>query len=326
MPGTADAPFRTVQRAVNAADESVTPGADTVHIARGSYSENVVVDDVDSLTIHGNDAVISAPDTTKNAATIRIREGDLTIHNLSTEGGLNGIVARASGSVELRHVTGSSAVGTFDPAGELSGGRGVDINSTPKVGIQGGGALENIGDGLRVRNAHVLEIVGGTYHANDDGLDLENNADVRAVSLTATENRDEGVEVDGSQSVTFIGGIFARNTEAGLDIDDSKYITLIGVLAVGNGEHGLQITAGDDLVENSVIERVSITGSTFTGNTGDGVNIVAEDDGSLVRSVTATGVVSAQNTESGFDITALDFLFRGVRSLFNGDPDNLNNL
>jgi hypothetical protein len=90
-------------------------------------------------------------------------------------------------------------------------------------------------------------------------------------AVTAERNDDEGLEVDGVHSIQLQGGFFNDNSEAGLDIDDSFLIQILDVEARGNGEHGLQVTAGDDGLEYSVIQRVLVVDSIFADNTGDGI-------------------------------------------------------
>ena len=163
-----------------------------------------------------------------------------------------------------------------------------------------------------------------------ESLDLEVVRSILVISPTVDGNLDEGLEVDDSGSIQVIGGTYTNNAEAGMDIDDTTRISVIGVHAIANGEHGLQIEAQEDEDELHTIKRVHVSFSVFSGNVGDGIQIVEEANTS-VQSVIITHVLVANNTELApgegghglfIDISG-ELVLKGVRSIGNDHDDAL---
>lgn len=206
-----------------------------------------------------------------------------------------------------------------------NGQHGLFANRVGTLEVIGGTYDFNLdGDGIHVDRTGSLRVSGGTFSDNDgDGIDIRRTDFTEVNGAQVNRNGNEGIEVDDSGTIRVVGSTFLQNAEEGLDIDDTIEIILVGVLSSGNGfddpddpGSGLQIEAEED----NVTESVLITGSTFSGNAADGIQVVEFD--SQVLQIELRAVTVTDNVESGLDIVIsgqLDMI--AVKSSGNGQED-----
>ncbi len=290
--GTAKAPFGSIQEAIDAA--AARPGADTVSIGRGVYTELLDIDDADALTIKGRGDVTVQFPATQPIQDVIESKGNVTFQNLTVEGP--------------------------NQEGDTSS-RGIDaqdgIVKLLNVRIWGTGS-----DTLRVRDAEKIEIINSLFSQSldGDGIDIEDSGHVRVVHSTVRDNSDEGLEVDNVDSIFVVGGCYTGNGGEGIDIDNSDEIRVVNVVASRNGGSGLQIEAGDDDdADLDIITKISIVGSRFENNSLHGVEIVAAQDG-VIEELELLGNWSVENTDMAFNIGASKVLKAlGNKAWGNGD-------
>ncbi len=338
----------SIQDALDAAADS--PGADTVLLGAGTYTENFTIEDDNALTLIGTGEVtIEAGDADKDV--IKVKGGNVTIQNVSITGGDDGIDANDGDSLTLINVdvsgnddrgveaekVGNVTIRNSNFSGNGGDGIRVDIADTlfitnvsstgngdegvqteemGSVTIRNSNFSDNGGDGIKVEFADAVLITNVSSTGNDDGIDLEVVESITLRNVTVNDNDDEGLEVDDSGSVLVIYGTFNNNSDDGIDIDDTREITLISVDAIGNAGSGFQAEA-----ENVETERITIIDGLFANNGEDGLQFT-EEEGSIGE-VTLTRVVARGNVESGLDISADTVTSRRVVSEDNGEADNL---
>ena len=300
--GSANAPFGTIQEAVDAAAELA--GEDTIQIAAGVYVENVEIDDDDGVTLHGQGDV-----------TIKHPELDPDDEEAEPE---DVIDARGDGDLTLQNI---NVEGLF--IGEDLGGRGIDVRVDGSVTIHNVHVSGTDGDALRTRDFGSLTVKNSSFTSlNADGIDIEDGGSVNISNTDASDNDDEGLEVDDVESIVVSGGNFIGNADDGIDIDNSAEIVVVNVTSMGNGGNGLQVEAGgecdlDDIIDDGcefdvdVIMSVTVVGSFFADNEENGIQIVEgtypadEDDGDpdgIVEAVTLIGNRAMNNAEAGYQV------------------------
>lgn len=313
--GRPNAPFATVERGVAAAAEQT--GDDTVIIRAGNYTENVVINDVDALTLSGRGAEIAAGDD--EAPTLAIVSGDVKIRGLSITGGDPGIEAEPGDDANVSLVLLDCTVGG-------NNGRGVKAEKVDFVRIVGGTYNGNDGDGIKIEKVDTVHVEGAEFVGNDsDGLDLEENGSIALIRLIVKENGDEGIEVDDSESIFVRECQVSDNRDDGLDLDNTAQVKVVNCVSTGNGDggslsgNGLQVEADD---EEFPVDSVVIINSVFSGNRENGIHVV--EDGAVVGLVALTAITVEANQLSGARVEVTgDVRFNQILSNGNGEGDIL---
>jgi hypothetical protein len=286
--GSANAPYVTIQEAVDAA--AMADGDDTIMIAAGKYVENIEIEDDDTVTLKGQGSVvIKHPeidlDNGEEPEDVIEAEGNVTFQNLSVEG-------------------------LF--IGDDLGGRGIDAKDGSftliNVNISG-----TDGDAVRVRDFGSLEIRNSSFSSlNADGIDIEDGGSVHISNTDASNNDDEGLEVDRVDSVDVVGGQFVDNGDDGIDIDSAGVVRVVNVLSEGNAGNGFQAEA------ETVDMAITLIGSRLNNNGENGVQVV--EDGATVLQLTLIANLSTDNVEAAFDLEISGELeSRGNKASGNGD-------
>ena len=348
-------PFLTIQKAIAAA--ALEPGADVIQIAAGQYTENLVIDDADGLTLSGcADAELGA--NPLNDA-VKVSSGDVTITNLAISNGKKGISAGAAASLTLHDlfVTGNLSDGlnavnvadvtvsgcTFQANGgaaikvqfanrlvvshctlEANTGRGIRVDDVRKVVVSHCQILDHGDDGFKMVGkvlspADTSLVIGDTLvsGSGDDGIDLEALGDIRLTNVT----------VEGT-----IG-------DDGVSIDDSSSVSVTGGAYADNHAEGLDIDDVRSIRLVSVMSArnrgglqvtaeggcdvdLSTVGCDFTDNAQDGVSI--RENGSTVQQASLTSVTANDNGGCGLNIVVSGTLkLSAITSEGNGEPDTL---
>ena len=318
--GSANAPFGTIQDAVDAAEELA--GDDTIQIAAGVYEENVEIDDDEGVTLKGHGDV-----------TIKHPELDPDDEEAEPE---DVIDARGDGDLTLQNI---NVVGLN--IGEDLGGRGIDVRVDGSVTLINVNVAGTDGDALRTRDFGSLTVKNSSFSSlNADGIDIEDGGSVIITHTNANDNDNEGLEVDDVESIVVTGGEFNGNGDDGIDIDNSADIRVINVTSLENAGNGLQVEAGgecdtEDIIDDGcefdvdVIMSVTVVGSHFAGNGENGIQIVegtypSDDDAGVpdgvVEALALIGNTASGNTEAGYDIDVTGSVDgRGNRAKDNAD-------
>ncbi len=320
---SASTPFLTIQNAVDQA--AANPGPDLIQIAEGQYSENVVIDDADQLTLSGTRGVtVTGADAKQNV--IYILSGEVTISDLTVTGGRTGIKAEGP---EEDPATWTISLILRDVVVHNAGKNGVSADYVDSLTIVHGRFFANAEDGIKAEGANAVSVSGTVSEENglvkvQDGADIEKVGTVRLEDVTIQGNGDDGLEVDFCGSITVIQGRYCGNGDDGLDIDNTGSISVVGVVALDNPGNGLQVES--ETTEDGAaveIESISIRNCEFAGNTEDGVNIIAGVDGA-VQQLALISITAEDNVQSGVEVAIGGSVkVSALKSANNGAPDVL---
>ena len=296
-PGTLRWPFRTIQAAVDAAEEH--QGKDTVVILPGEYEEAVSISDQYPLVVRGRGAVvIHAPEPPEGGdadPAVAIKESKYVV--------LEGLVFA------------------------LNPDRGVKAKKTGTLVIRNCRFEGNGGDGIKVKESDRLIVQNVVCQGNDDGLDLEEVKQIEVRNTRLYANEDEGLEVDNAEKVIVQRVIACNNGNEGLDIDDSTRIFVTDVYCCRNGGSGFQAESSGD--NPQTVRKLVIMRGIFRDNGAHGIQIMEgedEDTGEKgdIQKVTLYCIVAIGNAESGLDIEFEGQLtLQGIVSVGNGSEDVL---
>jgi predicted outer membrane repeat protein len=166
-----------------------------------------------------------------------------------------------------------------------------------------GGALADFDS-----NSVVLDCIFSGNGANEDGGAVyawQTSLTLTGCTITGNTagfegagvmNWDDGMSVVDSVSVSVDSSTFTNSAADGLDMDDTQSIRLVNVVSTGNGVSGFQVTAE----EHFNIESLSIVGSEFSDNGLDGIWI--KEEGTLVEQVSLSSVTATGNTGRGLNM------------------------
>lgn len=304
-PGTADWPFKTIQKGV----DTVSAGG-TVHVADGTYVEQVVVDGKD-LTLVGAStaAIIQAPDTvptcfTTSAAIKPIvcikNDASVTVDTFTVDGA-------GKGNANVRFV----GVAFNNAAGTVQNSTIKDIRNTPFDGAQHGVAIYayNTDEVERTINVYDNTITGFqknamALNAGDTTplvVDVQRNDVTGAGTTTVTAQN--GIQVWADMG----SGDVAGNTISGIAYDGSGWVAT----SVLNYYADLDITG--NIIDGAHMGIYNIDGAgQLNGNTlniiqtgGYGYGIVATDPPDAVPSPFGVEEMSQAGAQSA-SVAALD--------------------
>lgn len=286
---SADAPFRTIERALEVAG----PGA-TVHIRSGVYHEALVVEDEgDSdrpITIQGvEDGAIL--DGRQDLAIGLWLEGcaGFIVENLEIRNYTDiGIGAYESTGIEMRDlVVHNNGFAVQLKDWELEG-YGIHVDESEGVLVEGSDVYENgpqprpwgvLGTGINtykcvdciVRDNWAHDNTGGGILVEDGERVLVEGNQVTGNYLDATEDEwwDGSIWIDGGHSVTVTNNVFRDNVGPGIQISDEDDQQPYGYVLEGNtstgNTYGLYIWnfGSADLPSEGVLR---MTGNQISGN------------------------------------------------------------
>ena len=273
--------FASIQAALDAA--AAAPGADTVSIGRGTFSENLVIQDQGPLTIRGVGGTGGTYIDGITGITIDILNSpDVEVRNVAVQGGTIGIRSAGVGTLNLQnvralshtmhglHIVSTESViinrGRFDD--NLQNGALVDSAST--VSITNTSMSNNGNDGLQIGSSVVntINISGGSYVGNaDDGVDVKAEI-VQIVRVRSTDNAEDGIQVSDSSSVMLTSVSVERNRDGGIDLDDLGTVVVVNARALDNGS----IERKDGLDARNVVD-LTISRGMYANNTGNGIDL-----------------------------------------------------
>ncbi len=313
--GSIHSPFRTIQRAVNAADESNNPGENNVYINPGRYFENVFISDEDLVRLIGRthnpyDVVIDGDGT----APIDIEGGHVELKYLRTTDGFNGIVGENMYRLDLHHV-----VSNFNEDD------GLDVENTNKVYVSHSKFEKNGDDGVDIYEVNKFHATHSYFDNNEQGLQLFDVGRAEVLYSKARYNRDDGFDVDGGHNVRVIGSYFLDNNDDGADIDNVNYSWFEATHFKDNGENGLE---GFENRMVFLIGSISVRNGDLAD---DGTQVLQQvDDSEIFRGngvalqttdyVKVSGGAYSDNVHDGILMELVNYAdLYGVGAMSNGD-------
>ncbi len=294
----------SIQDALDAA--AASPGADTVLLSPGTYTENFKIEDDDALTLLGTgDVTIQAeePDEGEDPEdVIKVKGGNVTIQNVSITGGDDGIDAQ-DGDLTLIGVDVSENDGRgleSDDMGAVTitnsnfsnnGDDGIKVDGADTVLISNVNASGNGDEGVETEEIGSVTILNSNFSGNDDhGIKVEVADTVSIRNVVSTDNDGDGIKVEEADSV-IIDNFVSTGNDDGIDLECVVSVSIFNVTANDNDDEGLEIDDSDSVL---------VIKGTFNDNGDDGIDI------DNTREITVISVVSTGNTGSGFQVEAKD--------------------
>ena len=230
--------FSSIQSAINSNN---TLDGDTITLADGTYTENVVV--YKKLTIKsvpGANAIVQAADSSNSVFTIV--ESGSTIQNLNIMGAAdsNGIMGYAN-NVNL--------IGNIISANK----NGITLFNSNSATISGNTITNNL-YGIYLYNSTITTISGNTITENWYGMYLYNSTSIGISENNVTSNW-YGITLFYSNSITVYGNNITDNY-CGMSLSDSDSTTIFGNTITNNG-------GGISYYKSN---NTAISGNTITDN------------------------------------------------------------
>ncbi len=322
--GSADAPFRGIQAALDLAGER---GGGLVVVAAGSYPETLVLT-TDHAGVHlaGRcrelvtlDAGVGEDET--SGIDIDVRYGEVGISGLRVAGSSYAGVRVVSGTVGLQGLLaeGNAVSGIFIRRTTLAP-TVVNVDGCDVVANEGGGIVAyDSGTDVSLIDTVVRDNVPDDVLNVGYGLDVWNGASLSAVGCVITGNAQVGVAIDGegsavSLSDTVVGDTFLEEVDqvgVGLAALNGARLTVTSGEVFGNPSSGVVVAdPGTRVVlEDTLFHRAGRPGEH--AGTGVGLQIsdgaVATLDGCTLRGHGARGLaVSGLGTEVSLSKTVVE--------------------
>jgi parallel beta-helix repeat protein len=262
-----------------AAVKSATPG-ETIVLAPGTYTQNIVVSNQSNITIVGaaNQSSILAP--ASGDAIKVVLSSNITIENVwfRSQGSQGRGLAVVGSSVNVQSI---KTDGTLGDGVVTTGyeGRSASLNATSSQfdAVQ-------TGDGLDLQNGSSAIINGSTFNGvgtapgvsqASNGLILSGNATANISNSQFIGNTNTGLGALGTSQVTAQGCTFSSNKLGdGAIFFDQSTANLTGNTFASNGEVFGPTTGLNGLEFNgNFTGNALVSGNVFQGNTGDGIFI-----------------------------------------------------
>jgi len=225
--------FSRIDDAVDAAS-----AGDTILVAPGTYNRRVRVRRVDNLTIDGGGEAIMQVDSDDDA--FRVRESDnVTINGFIINGGERGVRAKRSSGltltnnvmdnveegVRLRECSGANIMSNTVLG--TSRGRGIRIDRSDDVTVDGNVISGAAREGLRAKRANGLWITSGSFDGNRGGVRLTRvgtgSSGSQLTGISANGNTRTGIRVKGDAGTSVSGNTANDNGRYGLRLEGSSF-------------------------------------------------------------------------------------------------------
>ncbi len=290
-PGTQASPFCTISAAVKAAG-----AGDTVHVAPGTYREQVTIPATASgltLVADGPSVVVSAADSLDNAA-------------WTAATGTAWSTPLNPASVPLQVFAGATRLSKAPAADQTTSGSWFyDATSKTLYVDLGSSSSPTSGDQLEASTRTYGVLVRGTANATVDGLTVlrANNADVQLDTgtsgstvrgVTARESASYGIADTGGQNDLVTGVTTSDNVSNGVLMKATTGSTVSGSTSTSNGLHGISVQGGSG---------ATVRGNLTTGNVQPSKRVAAGIDvSSSSTNATVEDNTSHGNDDSGIEI------------------------
>lgn len=231
-------------KGLNASITKLKPG-DTLQVS-GNCTENVVVpEQINRIIIDGVDkATRSITPSDPDGTTMTIRGRDVTVRNLTVNGGQTGIAVRGGGTAVIENNTIQGASGS-----------GLVVNQQAFARIINNTIQNNGNNGVAI-----------TENSNARVGFLTNN-DTAALPNTITGNN-RGIVVSESSSAVIVGNNISNNALEGVLVNTVSHADVASNTIDGNGNHGVQVgrNSGVDLGADTGTSIFESPNSTTPGS------------------------------------------------------------
>jgi hypothetical protein len=315
--------FTSIGAAIKVLQGALASGPNTINVS-GACRENVLINNVDQLTIAGSNGASITDASADTADVLDIRTPHVTIVGMTIDG-LSGVnfdaVDCEQGSFcKLIGDTiqgGADGVGVYNPSSALIVGgviqnitsdgifafgdvvaAGVTIQGNP-VGVivrRGGRATLSIADPA---SSPILAITQSTVASNSAGIQVGQGAEFSCAGCIVRDNRGDGVHLDVSAAATIQLGFLAngftgvppaitRNSGNGVYVGDLSSAIFKGASTVtGNGQPNISCTS-----------PTSVTRGALTAAGGSAIPIARTNEGpDVIRYPVDQVGISLRHTE-----------------------------
>jgi parallel beta-helix repeat protein len=286
VPGT----YSTIQAAVNAA----FPG-DTINVAAGTYTENVLINVSVDLNGNGSDVTtvkaqddqtpvfnVSAINVNISNFTITGVAGDLLTCNETVRTGCKagiGIFADYAG-IYGNNITGNMfGVGSFAADYTVVSNNNIENSSIDGIGLGGGTgwtiegnniALSNYG-GVYIEFANSTMIANNRIYNNGIGIILSNSSNNTISGNNASYSFNySGITLGYSHNNTIVDNTADFNNDYGIDLDNSGSNTIINNTASNNNYYGIRLyNSGNNTIYNNLFnntKNVLFSGTVYSND------------------------------------------------------------
>jgi hypothetical protein len=306
-------------------------GAKNVTITDGYYSQNtlenltiyasgsvVITNLISTLSSMGTGVIINNTFAT-TPLPVTLNNVNLS-NNSSWLGGyieskgtitVNGVIANGNGlyGLQLKN-NGAGSSGNIVVGGTLGknifdgNAIGLWVQTNRNVNLSNVQAIGNSSQGIIIEGAGTSSnvILSGVEAINNgnQGINISTTGTVTASKITASSNSDTGLYIDNdsattAKSVVISNSKFNNNTGSGYGIQILSVgtITLISVIANENASSGALLNNSVTSLITQLPQAVSVSKSTFNGNSGIGLQIFSQ------RKITLSNINAIQNTSYG---------------------------
>ena len=274
-----------------------------------------------TVNVTGTNHLTTTTGTALDIANTSIGTSNVTFHDISSNGAVNGIVLNNTGSSGGLHVTGS---GSSTAGGDNSGGTiqnttgdGISLTSTSGVSLTNIHVANTSGDGINGATVSGFTLANSTVDGANGGS-ATNQGSVYFTGLTGTAGITNSVIKGGHQdnvSITdssgtlglTISGTTIENTDTGTNGNDNLFIQADhtanitshienNIFAATNGDH-YQANTLDTATQSLVFTGNTLSGGGGVNALGQGITISGGDAGSAetvnfnISNNTMTGTV-----------------------------------
>jgi hypothetical protein len=294
--GAADSPFATIQHAV----DTVTSGG-TVHVASGTYDENVTI--TQPLQLLGANAGVRATGATRAAestiSTSNVSGNDLTVDIASPGVTVDGfslqqtatvtcstcaafgvqVEPNASGAVVADNIISGMTTSGTSPAGAgnpIGIDVGADLANSPNGVTIAGNLIESIASGgTQHRSAFGIEVGDSTSHPVGTGLVITNNH-ITGISSAGwggygiiTNRPTTGTQISGNSFDTIYGGGWSRGigleaVETSASISNNSISGITTANPAAGAADDLYVDPTDTGAGSTTVTDNSLTGPATT--------------------------------------------------------------
>ena len=252
-------PFRTVKRALDAADSS-TAGPVTIHIFPGVYEEELPLTVPPNTTVSGEDIrnVVIKPTVGYEGNDVFLLNGETTIQNLTIKDTISGYVFRFAANTLITtrspYIQNVTVITTINGAnGALVDGADVNANSqeagmlfhsctfltpnTDALTVTNGARVEWLNSFTYFANRGIYAYNGTTGHLSTDGSTINYGAEIRSIG-SANIYGNYGIVGDGNEVIVYAINHNLAYIGAGTDVtnDPTKVISANEIVKSNNAQ------------------------------------------------------------------------------------------
>jgi Right handed beta helix region len=223
------------------------PGPNTINVS-GACHENVVIQNLDRLTINGAPGTSINDVSGGNADTVQVAGSQsVTINSLTINGGASGVDCLLG---SLCYLNGNTVQGA-------AGGAGVNAGALSRVFVSAS-TLQNNFFGISAQNGGGVWAIGVLIQQNRQGVNLVSQS-ILQTNATITANAGTGVLASTSATLNCNGCTVTGNGDHGLILRRNSSARIVGGYAItGNAGGGVLLSEES----SASFEQGNVTGNT----------------------------------------------------------------